>query len=201
MQKGSFIFKARGLIHFHFCLYLIFFYSIFWDIKSELTWLIAGSLLIITGEIIRIWSAACIGTTGRSFDLDVKKLQTSGPYAYVRNPIYLANFIWITGYAVIAKMFFLIPYFIFLLIILYCNFIPYEEKYLEETFGEEYRQYCKKVNRLIPKFKRYVSNEKAAYDIKKALINEVFILSYQFITIATVFVISFIRSNYKIILK
>ncbi len=196
MEKGKIIYKARGFIYFHFCLYLVVFYSIFRDHKSRLVWLIIGSIMLISGEFIRLWSASYIGTTGRAFNLNVKTLRTSGPYSYVRNPIYLGNFIWIIGIAVISEMFFLIPYFMVWLCILYFRIIPIEEKYLEKTFRVEYSDYRNHVNRLIPKFKKYKNEEKGVYDIKKGFTNEIHVLIYLTVIMIVVYTISYIRNEF-----
>ena len=81
------------------------------------------------------------------------KSDISGAYAYVRNPIYSAFLFLATGMIVFYGNIIL-----FLLPILYWALLTElmkrtEEKWLEEKFGDEYRKYCKEVNRCIPWFK------------------------------------------------
>ncbi|WP_330008581.1 methyltransferase family protein [Methanobrevibacter sp.] len=86
-------------------------------------------------------------------NIDNDQLITSGAYAYVRNPIYSAFLFLATGMIVFYGNIIL-----FLLPILYWALLTElmkrtEEKWLEEKFGDEYRKYCKEVNRCIPWFK------------------------------------------------
>lgn len=78
------------------------------------------------------------------------KLVTDGIYKYVRNPIYSAFIFIFTGIIVIEKNFllYILPFIYWLsLTILMKNT---EEKWLKEVFQDEYIDYCKKVNRIIP---------------------------------------------------
>ncbi len=77
-------------------------------------------------------------------------LVTTGVYAYVRNPIYSAFMIACTGALLIAGNLWLL-----VLPFLYWGFMTVlmkntEEKWLRDLYGEEYIEYCKRVNRCIP---------------------------------------------------
>ena len=77
-------------------------------------------------------------------------LVTTGVYALVRNPIYSAFLLILTGVLLCAHNLYLL-----LLPILYYAFLTLlmkhtEEKWLLERFGEPYAAYCKRVNRIIP---------------------------------------------------
>jgi hypothetical protein len=194
MKKGMLIYKIRGPVYAHFALIMLAFYLIFRELKSELFFLLSGMILIIIGEAIRLWAASYIGTCGRKFNLDVADLSISGPYSYVRNPIYLGNFIWAFGFVVLTKLWFLLPYFFGWLIVLYIFIIPDEEKYLLAKFGKKYSEYTKRVNRLFPKFSA-VTKEKACYDLKKGLINEMHVLIFHIITISVFFILSYLRGG------
>ena len=194
MKKGMLIYKARGYIYTHFGLIILFFYLLFRDLKSEPVWIIPGAILIIIGEAIRLWSASHIGTCGKKFNLDVEELSTSGPYAFVRNPIYLGNFIWSLGFVVLTKLWYLLPYFYGWLVIMYIFIIPDEEKYLLGKFGDRYEEYRRKVNRLFPKLNLFADREKGVYDIKKGLMNELHVLIYHVVTITVISLFSFFRN-------
>lgn len=81
-------------------------------------------------------------------------LLTTGIYAFVRNPIYSAAAI---GFIGIGLCFF--NAYIFLLIPIYWAFITLlmiftEERWLLKLYGQEYIDYCRRVNRVIPWFPR-----------------------------------------------
>lgn len=57
--------------------------------------LIAGAVLAITGEAIRLWAAGHLTKSVR--------LITSGPYARTQNPLYLGRLLILTGIAIAAR--------------------------------------------------------------------------------------------------
>jgi protein-S-isoprenylcysteine O-methyltransferase Ste14 len=79
-------------------------------------------------------------------------LVTSGPYKYVRKPIYLGSFTFIIALALVAANWLLLLSALVLITIIYAQ-IGKEEYMLIERFGNEYREYMKGTPRLIPKFR------------------------------------------------
>lgn len=79
-----------------------------------------------------------------------KKVIKSGPYRLVRHPLYAADVI--TLPAIIAiwfnSIFFVISWVVMVLLLHFI--VKMEEKYMEDKFGEEYRQYKKKVPAIFP---------------------------------------------------
>lgn len=111
--------------------------------------IIIGTILIILG--ICMWINAVIIS---KIDHEIKNnhLLTKGAYAYVRNPIYSAIAIALSGISLMfANMWFLIlPLLFYIDITIFVKFT--EEKWLLNLYGEEYKKYCQKVNRCIPWF-------------------------------------------------
>lgn len=112
--------------------------------------IIIGILFILFG--IYLWVNAVI-VCKLDDNIRSNKLVTTGVYAYVRNPIYSAVLLVCTGAIIIANNLYLlvlpIIYWAFLTILMKNT----EEKWLLNVYGDEYINYCKKVNRCIP-FKR-----------------------------------------------
>jgi protein-S-isoprenylcysteine O-methyltransferase Ste14 len=79
-----------------------------------------------------------------------KRVVTTGAFRYVRHPLYLASILTYFGLAVSTLSLFslaiLAGMFIF-----YNHIASYEERLLEEKFGEEYREYKKKTGKWVPK--------------------------------------------------
>lgn len=89
------------------------------------------------------------GRTTFGYSQPTTKLIVEGPFAFTRNPLYLSLLLVTGGIAVFANsMWYLVA---LLLLFLILNFwaVPREEKYLENSFGEEYIQYKKRVSRWI----------------------------------------------------
>ena len=81
-------------------------------------------------------------------------LLTKGVYAVVRNPIYSAFFFVFTGMLFIEANLWLlilpIVFWLYMTILLKLT----EEKWLKEAFGQEYIEYCARVNRVFPWFSK-----------------------------------------------
>lgn len=113
---------------------------------------------IILGCIIIIISVTgwVIGAFKSNLDNSIKEnhLITDGIYAYMRNPMYSNSTFICVGTLLIAHNLWLLilpfVYWIFLTVLMKNT----EEKWLFVLYGDEYKQYCKKVNRFIPWFKR-----------------------------------------------
>ncbi|MDD9951391.1 MAG: isoprenylcysteine carboxylmethyltransferase family protein [Zetaproteobacteria bacterium] len=101
-----------------------------------------GLLVILCGEAIRIYSVAFIGTVSRTRSTSLgENLITSGPFFWVRNPLYLANFLIVTGVGIFSAKIWFVLVVTLLFFVQYFPIIQYEEQLLEERFGDEYRSY------------------------------------------------------------
>src|SRR5580704_14190642 len=101
-----------------------------------------GLPFAFAGEAIRAWAVGYSGVTTRGDAVTAPALVTAGPYAYVRNPLYVGNFITALGFAVAftgAKLG------------VYSVVVPHEERYLRETFGAEFDAYVAAVPRVVPR--------------------------------------------------
>ena len=81
------------------------------------------------------------------------KLITTGPYRYVRHPMYLGVFTYTIGLMMISLDVLVILFFAFTIWVNYRR-IPREEQMLIQEFGDEYLEYIKRSGRLLPQFRR-----------------------------------------------
>lgn len=112
----------------------------------------SGFALVIVGLALLTWAHQPLSASF-SGNLEVReqhKLVTTGPYQWVRHPIYSAIFLWSAGLALITANWFigLIPLTFALFFILR---VPLEEKMMVEAFGNEYRAYMNRTGRVIPR--------------------------------------------------
>ena len=114
----------------------------------------AGAVFVALGEAIRLWGVRHIGTISRTRSDRLGPLVTSGPFALVRNPLYLGNVALWVGFAISARLPWLAPVFIAVLAFEYHAIVRWEERLLEERLGERYRAYAAQVPRWVPNNRR-----------------------------------------------
>ncbi len=115
-----------------------------------------GTVLLIVGEMIRFWALGFVEKKGR-------KLAMSGPYAFVRNPLYVGNFFLGLGVAVIVSNWIILVLFLIGFLGIYAGTIRGEEKHLREMFGKPYEDYCKNVPSFLPRVTPYEAPEKDSF--------------------------------------
>ncbi len=77
-------------------------------------------------------------------------LTTSGPYAYVRNPLYLGSAVIATGFAIAARNLWIALLMLVIFVFLYLPVIRSEEEFLRARFPE-FEHYVQHVPRLFPR--------------------------------------------------
>ena len=127
-------------------------YFVFWEFELlNIPLKIIGIGLVVFGIYLN-YSAK---RKSRLFDMVTEnKLITTGVYGIVRNPVYSAVLLVCTGAIFIVNnvVLFIVPIICWIYITVFL--ILTEEKWLVERYGQEYEEYCKKVNRCIPWFPR-----------------------------------------------
>jgi len=157
-----------------------------------------GLLIAVCGELIRLWAVSWAGsetrTTGK---VGGTYLVINGPYAHVRNPLYVGNILIYFGLGIMS--FALFPYLqIFALaffIFQYHEIIKEEEGFLKEKFGNDFTDYIKNVPRIFPRLSPYKKDgvEQPDYDIKKGLRSERRTLQAFAIVAGTLIILWFLR--------
>lgn len=152
MKAGQILFKYRSYTPIPF-LVLMFLYS-----NPIIFTFLPGLFLVVLGEFIRIWANSWAGSETRTTgSVGGTFLIISGPYAYVRNPLYLGNILIYLGLSIISNA--LMPYLqifgFILFFIQYSLIVKEEEKYLKEKFGQAYTDYSKNVPAFIPRLKKF----------------------------------------------
>jgi protein-S-isoprenylcysteine O-methyltransferase Ste14 len=94
---------------------------------------------------------AAAGTVTRRRSRDVQRLVTYGIFRWVRNPLYVGNFLIWMGFVVISGVLWFLPVAIVLFAVEYTLIVAYEEGVLESIFGREYLDYKRIAPRWIPR--------------------------------------------------
>ncbi len=148
MDIRDFFFRNRGYIPIPLAIIILTFASI----KIEL--LPIGVVLVVTGELLRLNGVRYAGGETRTLKVGASVLCSSGPFAYLRNPLYLGNVIIYAGMVLIAGgefVWILLPTTLTFFFLEYGLIISLEEETLRKKFNEEYGEYLSMVPRLIPR--------------------------------------------------
>ena len=118
---------------------------------SQSLWAI-GVLVVGAAEGLRLWAVHHIGAISRTRSDRLGPLIAAGPFAYVRNPLYVANMLLWAGFAIAARLLWLAPIIVVVLALEYHAIVLWEERLLAERIGEPYANYVAGVPRWMPSF-------------------------------------------------
>jgi protein-S-isoprenylcysteine O-methyltransferase Ste14 len=113
-------------------------------------WIVAAVLIAI-GEWIRLAGVAAAGTVTRRRSREVQRLVNYGIFGWMRNPLYVGNFLIWMGFVVASGVLWFLPIAIVIFAIEYYYIVRYEEGVLESIFGAEYLEYKSRTPRWFPK--------------------------------------------------
>ncbi len=77
------------------------------------------------------------------------KVVSSGGFRYVRHPLYSACLLFYLGLAVSTASIFSLAFFVVIFLV-YNYLASYEERLLDEKFGEEYKKYKRRTGKWVP---------------------------------------------------
>jgi protein-S-isoprenylcysteine O-methyltransferase Ste14 len=114
----------------------------------EPAWFIPGAMVTFLGEGLRLWAAGHLRKN--------KQLTTTGPYSYVKNPLYIGTLLITIGYSAMAQnIYILIGGFVWFFI----YYAPYKKKQENEklvgSFGDAWTVYDKAVPDYLPRVTPY----------------------------------------------
>ena len=145
-EPFTLIYKIRGILMAPPFLFLIFVF-IGETEHVGLIWPI-GLLVFSTGVSVRIWAQMHL-----HYRLSIKKVLTiTGPYTYIRNPIYVANTSMMLGVTILSEMLWFLPIMLVWCMVLYGFVIRREEAHLLNKYGQPYADFLASTPRWFPRF-------------------------------------------------
>jgi protein-S-isoprenylcysteine O-methyltransferase Ste14 len=163
---GAVLFRYRGFLPVPFLLVPLLVPAA----QTARGWML-GALFIVAGELIRIAGVAAAGTVTRRRSRNVQRLVTYGAFAWMRNPLYVGNFLIWMGFVIGSGLLWFLPVAVVLFAVEYSLIVRYEEGVLESTFGEQYNAYKRTTPRWIPRPPSV--SERGEHDWGEALRSEV----------------------------
>ena len=115
-----------------------------WLSNPTPTSMLAGIPISVVGLLLRAWAAGHLAKD--------RQLATTGPYAYIRNPLYAGTLLVAAGIVIASRSAWLAIIFVAVFVSVYLPAIELEEQHLNEIFAE-YASYAARVHRFIPSAK------------------------------------------------
>ncbi len=104
---------------------------------------LAGLSLVVIGLFIRSWSAGMLRKS--------EVLSVSGPYALVRNPLYVGSFLMMFGFCLLMRDWFAMAFIVGPMAIVYWFQVKREEAGLSKRFKSQWTSYVQKTGRFFPR--------------------------------------------------
>jgi protein-S-isoprenylcysteine O-methyltransferase Ste14 len=168
VRLGAWLFRQRTWLPVPLALVILLLPA--QDAPRSVVWV--GLAVVAGGEALRLSAVRRIGVVSRTRIDRSGPLVTSGPFAWVRNPLYLGNVALWTGFALGAGLPWLVPVILILLGIEYHAIVRWEETLLESRLGERYRSYAARVPRWIPRLTRDTAESPGAFSWRDTLFSE-----------------------------
>ena len=115
--------------------------------NEPVVWTVAGVVFGL-GVLIRLWSQQHL-----RFRITRNMILTrTGPYALMRNPIYIGNTLICVGLVIASELLWLIPITLLVCAGTYALVVRHEERKLTRVYGAPYLEYLREVPRWFPKW-------------------------------------------------
>ena len=105
--------------------------------------LVTGGVAIVLGTAARLYASGYI--------LKNQELATSGPYAFVRHPLYTGNILIILGFSIASAVWWTLAAALLFFWFYYPAAIEYEDRKLHGLFGDRWESWASRVPALLPR--------------------------------------------------
>ena len=171
-RLAPFIFRTRGI-------YILLALAVSMVLKyqahqtTSMSLFLAGLIIAFASQGFRMYSASYLWGRQAVTEVGADFLCTSGPFAYTRNPLYLGNLIIGIGTSIAINEWYAYVLFVLSWVFVYYIVIPYEERFLQEKYGDVYKEYMAHTGRVKPKLRPYKSNTQVAPDYRAGIWGEI----------------------------
>ena len=124
--------------------------------------IVTGFVLAALGQAWRIYAAGVIYKN--------KRLATTGAYSLVRHPLYFGNFLILAGFTLACANWIVVAVVIFFLLFYYPAAIRYEDRKLQDLFGEEWQAWGTRTPAMFPTRLRWQSNQDSEWNARQSLV-------------------------------
>ncbi|MBI3802856.1 MAG: isoprenylcysteine carboxylmethyltransferase family protein [Nitrospirae bacterium] len=132
--------------------------------RPKLSFFVFGLPLILAGEALRLWAAGHLSKN--------REVTTTGPYAYVKNPLYLGTFLIMVGFCLLASQWIILGVG---LIGFFSYYAPFKKKAesdrLRKIFGSSWDEYDRSVPDYIPRWTPYEKRGRHPWEWSRVVSN------------------------------
>lgn len=171
---APFVYRTRGLYFFLPLVASIIIKALSRG-TTPLPLFVLGVAIAVVGQAFRMYSASWLWGRQVVTSPEAEFLCTSGPYAYVRNPLYLGNLIIGIGLCLTIGEWYAYLLFLASFGLVYAVVIPYEEEFLRKKFGAVYAAYVAATARLLPGRKPYKGPTSICPSLRAGILSEIHI--------------------------
>lgn len=180
VRQGNWLFRWRSYLPFLILPLAITsfrnstWFNDFFGNSVEETWDIVCYFIALGGLALRVAIVGFVpaGTSGRNAVMqNAAALNTTGMYSVVRHPLYFANFVVFIAFILLFKSLLLVLLMGFAYFLYYERIMMAEEKFLEDKYGDRYREWAAKTPAFLPRLSGFV-HPALAFSWRSALLRE-----------------------------
>jgi len=124
-------------------------------------WVITGAVFAVLGMIIRMWASGHVKKD--------KVLAITGPYAYVRHPLYVGNHLIAIGMCLASGLLWSLPAYLVLALFFYPSTIRREDSRLRKFFPDQWDPWKATTHALIPRSRPHKTDQVGEWSFKQSL--------------------------------
>jgi protein-S-isoprenylcysteine O-methyltransferase Ste14 len=126
-----------------------------WEVfRNPITAVIIGLTVTIIGQLVRVITIGLVYIIrgGKDRRVYAEDLVTTGIFAHCRNPLYVGNILILVGLGIASNSLLFMAVFTPLFLFFWQAIVLAEENYLRNKFGQQYDDYCHRVDRWLINF-------------------------------------------------
>lgn len=124
------------------------------------TMLLVGAVFVLLGMLIRLWASGHVKKD--------KVLTTTGPYGYVRHPLYVGNHLITFGFCIASGLWWSFAAWAVIGLVFYPGTIAHEDEVLHRLFGKPWEQWRAVTRALIPRLTPYQPGKQGEWSLQQS---------------------------------
>jgi protein-S-isoprenylcysteine O-methyltransferase Ste14 len=124
------------------------------------TMFLLGAVFALLGMLVRLWASGHVKKD--------KVLTTTGPYGYVRHPLYVGNHLITLGFCVASGLWWSFAVWTVIALVFYPGTIAHEDEVLHNLFGQSWERWQSVTRALIPRLTPYQTGVQSEWSLAQS---------------------------------